>query len=369
MTTTEAVTVVTVRTELLKRALQRISHVSRTKIEEASSHLLLEVEDDRLTATATDLDAWASVEIPVEAQGAPAAVCVPTSVLVGLVAKARKELVQIDLVPGSHATVYAGGEYRIQGLHADDYPLPREPENWTAWTMDATKLREGLEFVFWCHSTEQSRPILHGVFLDSPAGLVVSTNGHALGVVRGVCEPDEGARHANIPPSAVGALLKSLREGPAEVHVSTNMVRVVNDGCRLTFRQIEGAYPNYDQVIPRDHTFEALVDRRQLLDAVERAQLFVGQDVNSNVMLHWKDGGLAVSSSAQDRGDQQELVETEVEGELRIKFAVGYLRATLAHLEAERVRVRGKSPERATVWDDGEESDRFYLVMPKRIAD
>lgn len=369
MTATVTKTVVSVRAELLKKALGRISHVSRTKLEEASSHLLLEVHEDKLTATATDFDCWASIDVPVDMRGDPTAVCVPTSVLVGLVAKSRRDLVEVEIVGDSHITVRSGGEYRVQGLIAEDYPHPRDPEDWTAWTMDAEKLRDGLDFVSWCRSTETSRPILHGVFLDARAGIVVATNGHSLGVVNGVCDPDKGALQANIPPSVVSALLKVLGDGPVELHLSANMVRAVNEGCRLTFRLIEGAYPNYDQVIPKDHTFEALVDRRQLLEAMERAQLFVGQDVHSNVILDWKSGALTVTSHSPDRGQQEEQVDTEGEAELRIKFAVGYLKNALGRLTAERIRFRGTAPERAAIWDDGPESDRYYLIMPKRLLD
>ena len=351
-----------VGTEHLGNALARIAHLSpKNHAIEVLGHTLVEWTDDGLRLTTTDLDSRASVFVACE--GGEGAVCVPTDVLYGLLTKAPKGDARIE-IDGAVMRLRAGGSYELRGIVASDFPTWAEVGG-DEWTIPAEALKDALSFVGWCAYKDVSQPILHGVYLDRVNGAVVATNRHILAAV-GTPAIGEGAACPLLAGESVKQIERFLADGEVRVVATERALTIHDDDASFSTRLTDGTYPNWLQIVPHEpFAFVAQIDRAELAAAVGRASLYVGTDLNADMRLTWTDGVLRVQSTENDKGGSDDPVAGEAEGDFGIRFNTRYVATVLSKLTGETVRFRAQAPERATLWD-GDQADRYYLVMPKR---
>jgi DNA polymerase-3 subunit beta len=352
---------VTLSVSALKAALGRVSHLARpgTPIE-ILRRTLVRHGSGGLAVMATDLDTWA--EATVECEDGDAVAVVDASVLSGLVSKASTEEARL-VFEDEGLTLHAGGRYRMQGMDPGEYPEHRRVEG-EDWTLPAGALRHALGFVAWCQEAKGERPLFHATRLDIERGRVLATNGHTLALI-GVAEAGAPGAGATITPSASAQLTRWLTDGEVSIAVDADRLTARNGGGVLTTRLVHGSYPDYTKVVPKEHSFDAEVNRAALIAACDRAALYVGRELNSKVRLTWEDGTLTVRSAQDERGESADEVPGVAGGDFAILFNVRYLQQALARLGGEKVRMQGTAPERATVWS-GEDAESFYLLMPQR---
>jgi DNA polymerase-3 subunit beta len=349
----------------LATALGRIAHIRGRGPIDVLSHVLVELGPHGLRMSVTDLNCWARLTVPCESDG-EIAICLPTDTLAGIVRSLPKGDVRLE-VSDHKVKLVAGGTYTIHGVDAANFPVFPNVEGQT-WTVSAERLKRVLTFLGWCRSDEVSRPILHGVWLDTPNGRAAGTSGHALGIVP-LCDPIENGPTPIIYETAISGLLKMLGTSDVVMCADENRLRVDHDGIEFVTALIVGPFPNIDQVVPREHTFTAKVSRAELLAAAERALIYVGSQPSPRMRLEWRKDTLTVSSLNPDKGEQNETLWTEANGELRISFSVRYVINTLKNLQGDQVTIQGTKSERAAIWHGAADPNEFYLVMPLRDLD
>jgi DNA polymerase-3 subunit beta len=139
-------------------------------------------------------------------------------------------------------------------------------------------------------------------------------------------------------------------------------------------RLIEGPYPNYEQVIPKDNDKQAIADRNLLTQALRRMAV-VASDQTHRVRLSFNSGLLRFSVETPDLGEAHEELEVDFQGEpLEIGFNASYLLEVLKYMPTDDVKLTFKAPERAAtiepVAKEGEETPRYFcLVMPLRLLE
>jgi DNA polymerase-3 subunit beta len=225
-------------------------------------------------------------------------------------------------------------------------------------------------------STEESRPILNGVLwqLGDAEMRMVATNGHRLARIR-VASDAAGAPKADliVPPKALEQIRRLFGEDESvEIARSENHLGFRSSGTQVYTRLIEGPYPNYEQVIPRENDKSATADKAAITSALRRMSI-VASDQTHRIRMAFANGSCKLSVQTPDLGEAQEELTVSYDGDpLEIGFNASYLLEILKYIPTDEIRMTFKAPERAATcepvgWNDP--ASYLTLVMPLRLVD
>jgi DNA polymerase III subunit beta len=338
------------------------------------SNILIEVGPDSIAMFGTDLDIAVSVTVPAEVDE-EGAVTVPAKKLQELARELPEHPVRIT-TKGDRLELTCGrASFKLNGMPRDEFPTFPSVDFSKSWKVQGKVLHELIHQTSFAVSTEESRPILNGVLwqLADDEMRMVATNGHRLARIK-VPAPGHGAPKADliVPPKAL-AQVQRLFSADDEIEVarSENHIGFRKDGTQVFTRLIEGPYPNYEQVIPRDNDKFAIADRNQLVQALRRMAV-VASDQTHRVRLGFTTNTVRFSVETPDLGEAHEDLEVEYSGEpIDIGFNASYLLEVLRYMPTEEVKITFKAPERAaTIEPSGDNvADYLCLVMPLRLLD
>jgi DNA polymerase III subunit beta len=340
------------------------------------SNILIDVGPDSIAMSGTDLDIAVSVTVPadVEEQGS---LTVPAKKLQELARELPEHPVRLS-TRGDRLELTCGrATFRLNGMPRDEFPTFPAVDFSTSWKVQGRVLHELIRQTSFAVSTEESRPILNGVLwqLTDEEMRMVATNGHRLARMR-VPSPSAGAPRTDliVPPKAL-AQVERLFSGEDEVEVarSENHIGFRKEGTQVFTRLIEGPYPNYEQVIPKDNDKHAIADRNQLVQVLRRMAV-VASDQTHRVRLGFTSNAVRFSVETPDLGEAHEDLEIDYAGEpLDIGFNASYLLEVLRYMPTEEVKLTFRAPERAATIEpagvNGDAPDYLCLVMPLRLLD
>jgi DNA polymerase-3 subunit beta len=178
-----------------------------------------------------------------------------------------------------------------------------------------------------------------------------------------------------VPPAALQQVQRLFKsDDELAVARSGNHLGFRTEGTEVYTRLIDGSYPNYEQVIPKDNDRFAIVERSSLESAVRRMAV-VASDQTHRIRLQFEEGRVHLNVLTPDLGEGQDELELHFEGEgLEIGFNANYLLEVLRYMPTDEVKLTFKAPERAaTVEPVFQEEDAgveyLCLVMPLRLLD
>jgi DNA polymerase-3 subunit beta len=341
------------------------------------SNILIEAGENSVAMSGTDLDIAVSVTVPAEVDE-PGALTIPAKKLQELARELPEHPVRMS-TKGDRLELTCGrASFKLNGMPRDEFPTFPAVDFASNWKIPGKVLHELIRQTSFAVSTEESRPILNGVLwqLGDDAMRMVATNGHRLARM-GVNVDAPGAPRADliVPPKAL-AQVERLFSGEDEVEVarSENHIGFRKEGTQVFTRLIEGPYPNYEQVIPKDNDKHAIADKNTLAQALRRMAV-VASDQTHRVRLSFTSNTLRFSVETPDLGEAHEDLEVDYNGEpLDIGFNASYLLEVLRYMPAEDVKITFKAPERAATIEPasrngGDVSDYLCLVMPLRLLD
>jgi DNA polymerase III subunit beta len=340
------------------------------------SNILIEVGTDSVAMSGTDLDIAVSVTVPAEVDE-PGSLTVPAKKLQELARELPEHPVRLS-TRGDRLELTCGrATFRLNGMPRDEFPTFPAVDFAKSWKIQGRILQELIRQTSFAVSTEESRPILNGVLwqLAESEMRMVATNGHRLARMR-VPSTSADAPKADliVPPKAL-AQVERLFSGDDEIEVarSENHIGFRKDGTQVYTRLIEGPYPNYEQVIPKDNDKVAVADRNQLIQVLRRMAV-VASDQTHRVRLGFTTNTVRFAVETPDLGEAHEDLEVEYDGEpLDIGFNASYLLEVLRYMPTDEIKLTFRAPERAATIEpsagaDGA-PDYLCLVMPLRLLD
>lgn len=276
----------------------------------------------------------------------------------------------------------SSGEYQVRGLSAEDYPNLPVVEAGQVTKLSTESLFTGLRGALFATSADESKQVLTGVHLIAETEILefAATDGHRLAVVKtsdesGVQtgESDEPMIDVTVPAKALRELEKIL-----QVYQSTEPIALQFDRTqvifevgnqRLTTRLLEGQYPNYRQLVPKQFERQVTLDRKQFTSALERIAVLADQKNNIvKLSLDADQQAMAVSVEAQEIGSGREVIPAQVTGEsLDIAFNVRYLLDGLKALGTNEIQIQCNTATSPSVMVPLGELQMTYLVMPVQI--
>ena len=340
------------------------------------ANVLVEAVKDGLRLSATDLDIAVSTTIAasVDQEGS---MTLPARKLVEIVKELPNAAIRVTGSGEQRAQIECGkSKFKLLGLSRDEFPAFPTVKFDGGWKVTAKELQKLIAHVAFAASTEESRPILNGVLweLRPDRMRMVATNGHRLARMD-VPATGQGGGQADlvIPPKALEQI-RRLFGGDEEIEIgkSDNHLGFRSASTQIFTRLIEGPYPNYEQVIPRENDKSLTADKSGLAAALRRMSI-VASDQTHRIRMAFTNGACKLSVQTPDLGEAQEEIAVAYEGDaLEIGFNAAYLLEILKFMPTDEVRMTFKAPERAATcepvgWDDP--ASYMTLVMPLRLVD
>jgi len=338
------------------------------------SNILVEATKDGLRLSGTDLDIAVSTIIPaqVDQEGATT---LPARKLVEIVRELPSAAIRFTGSGEQRVQIECGrSRFKLLGLSRDEFPAFPAVKFDGAWKVAAKELQKLIGHVAFAASVEESRPILNGVLweLRSDRMRMVATNGHRLARMD---VPLKGSSQADliVPPKALEQIRRLYKpDEEIEIARSDNHLGFRSAGTQVYTRLIEGPYPNYEQVIPRENDKIMTADKAALAAALRRMSI-VASDQTHRIRMAFANGTCKLSVTTPDLGEAQEEMTVAYEGDpLEIGFNAAYVLEVLKYMPTDEVRMSFKAPERAATcepvgWDDP--ASYLSLVMPLRLLD
>lgn len=366
----------TITRQNLSRGLSAVSATIPTRSSlPVLSNVLLEADENSIWISGTDLDVSARIRVPAEVtdQGS---LTVPGKKFQELARELPDQPVVVTMKGDQMELSCGRSRFKINGIPGEEFPTLPEIDFDESWTVAAEDLQKLVAATTFAVSTEESRPILNGVLWELGADemVMVATNGHRLarmksGRASGPAAPADGLI---VSPVALAQAQRLFEEADElQVAKSGNHLGFGSVGSvegRVYTRLIEGKYPNYEQVIPKDNNKVATVERDALHAAVRRMAV-VASEPPHRVRLRFDADRLLMDVTTSDLGEAEEEVSIDYQGDQQeIGFNAVYLLEILRNMPPGEVRFAFKTPERAaTMQPVDEEVDYLCLIMPLRL--
>ena len=338
------------------------------------ANLLVQTTDKGIRISGTDLDIAVSTEVTADVE-AVGAITIPARKLSEIARELPAAPVRITATGDQRITLECGrSKFKLLGLPKSEFPSFPAIAFEKALKIPSGDLQKLISHTAFAASTEESRPILNGVLWElRPDGMrMVATNGHRLAKME---VPVTGAQKADliIPPKALEQIRRLFpAEEQLEVAQGENHLGFRSPFTSVYTRLIEGPYPSYDQVIPKDNDKYAILDRAAFTGALKRMSV-VASDQTHRIRLSFNAGMLKFSVSTPDLGEAQDELPIRYDGDpLDIGFNAAYLLEILRYMPTDEVRMTFRAPERASTlspegWSDP--AKYLCLLMPLRLVD
>lgn len=367
----------TISREKLQEGLSAVTASIPTKTTlPVLANILVETVDRGIRLSGTDLDIAVSTEVQADVETA-GAVTIPAKKLADIARELPPSLVKIGVIGEQRVTLECGrSRFKLLGLPRDEFPTFPSISFSDSWQVKSSDLQKLIAHTSFAVSTEESRPILNGVLweLRSDTMAMVATNGHRLAKMKLPVGSKLGtSQDLIVPPKALEQVRKLFpAEEDLEIARGENHIGFRSPFTSVFTRLIEGPYPNYELVIPRDNDRVAVADKAALVSALKRMSV-IASDQTHRIRLSFNSGMLKFSVQTPDLGEAQDELPVRYSGDqLDIGFNASYLLEILRYIPTDEVKMTFKAPERAATlepenWSDP--AEYLCLVMPLRLVD
>ncbi|MFV0390688.1 MAG: DNA polymerase III subunit beta [Paludibacteraceae bacterium] len=370
-------------TELLSH-LQAISRVINSKNSmQILDNFLLNLEADRLTMTASDIETTLITSMEVQHVEGSGTVAVSNKLLLDTLREFSEQPLTFLIDDQTLAMVVtsSNGTYNFIGQSGDLYPqLPQLEENVQSLTVSVPVLLSGISKTFFCMADDELRPVMNGIYFDVTTDLtMVATDAHKLVRFKSdyiSASVGEGEALNFILPKKPVSMLRSIlpREaGDVEIKLDTKNAYFQLNSYTMVCRQVEGRYPNYSGVIPKNNPFKVILDRVTLLNALKRVSVFSNQASNL-IKLDFNANQVHISAQDIDFSiSAEEYIPCQYESDpIKIGFKSTFLIEMMNNVDSNDMVFELADPSRAGImlpFENVEGEDILMLLMPMLLND
>ncbi len=337
------------------------------------SNVLLRLEGNRLSMTGTDLEVEIKGSTEVVSSMAEGEVTVSARKILDI-CRSLPEGSQVDFSSsdGKAQVVSEKSRFTLATLPANEFPSVDEGEQNVEFTVQGTVLRNLIDATSFAMAQQDVRYYLNGMLWEVTQNQLraVATDGHRLAMCDTFCEVSVGEAKvaAILPRKGIIELSRLLVDDDVRVSIGSNHIRVTGVDYCFTSKLVDGAYPDYDRVVPKGGDKLVVGDREQLKQAFSRTAILSNEKYRG-VRVELVGGAMHLVANNPEQEEAQEEVTVAYSGEsLEIGFNVSYLLDVLNVLKSSEIRFTlADSNSSALVEDASGESKATYVVMPMRL--
>ena len=362
-----------VSSSALLKQLQQISGViNANTVLPILEDFLFEIEKNKLTVVATDLETVMKVHLDIEAKDS-GKVCIPAKILLDSLKNIPDQPLTFTIDKNFAVELTSdNGKYKVMGENPDNFPKEPAADDANNFTMTSSSLLTAINKSIFAVSNDDLRPAMTGVFfeLDTKGISFVATDAHRL-VKYTRTDVSCPQKDTFIVPKKPLQLLKTaLPDNVDELQISYNKnhLFVKHGGTELVCRLIDARFPDYKVVIPSDNPYKMTVNRTAFQNALRRVSIFSNKSTNQ-VALSISGSELQLASQDIDFSfEGNERMACQYDGEdLQIAFNAKFLIEMLNGADTEDVNMELSTPTKAGIikpTEQGEGEELLMLVMP-----
>ena len=322
-----------------------------------------------LSATDLELSIEKTIRGMVQIEGE---MVVPGKFFCEYIKKLNNEQIELSVDEKSVLSIkYTDSVGKIQCLNSAEFPQIKQVEDSSDFEMTEKDLKSLISKSIYAVATEDVRPILKGVKLEITKEQVtaVALDGYRLAVVKKPVVSTNAEFSCIVPARSLNEISKLLGDEDKiiRVNVGRNYLMVDIDNTKMTTRLLEGDFINYSQIIPSDFNTNVVLNKDQLLDALERASLLSRVDRNNLVKFEIADKVMILSSKSEI-GDIKENITISLKGnDLTIAFNARYFTEALRAITDEFLQLKFTSSVSPCIITSNDSEEFLYLILPVRI--
>ena len=268
----------------------------------------------------------------------------------------------------------AGGKSRftLQTMPADDFPLVQESADFgPAFSVPQKALRGLISQVHFAMAVHDIRYYLNGILFvaEGKSLTLVATDGHRLALAQATLETDIPKQEVILPRKTVLELQRLLKDDDSsiEMRFAPNQAKFSFAGMEFVTKLVEGKFPDYNRVIPKNHKNKVTLGRGPLLQSLQRAAILTSEKFKG-VRVNIEPGTLRIASSNAEQEEAMEELEIDYGGDtIEIGFNVTYLIDALTNMGQEMVTMELQDTNSSALITVPDQAGFKYVVMPMRI--
>lgn len=343
-------------------------------------NVLFDVKDNVVRLTASDGDTWLSVRAEVNSHDVEMHFCINASDFLKALKNLDDTIVTIELDETKHIATcnYGNGFFKMPYEDGKGYPMPQMDMGGAIQKIiNSKRLLQAIEKVGFAIANDELRPVMNGVHFDffKDAMVSVSSDGCKLAKYKDVSITHEAEETYSFTlprkPSNIAMTMLSSMDMDVKLAFTDKCVVMSNENFKLTSRLIEGRFPKYESVIPKEYKFDAKVDKKTIISALKRV-LPMGSQASE--LVSFKIGGNKMVIAAEDFDFSKSATETitcdydERKDPITIGFKGSVLMQVLSNLDGDDVVMELTEPSRAAVIYDNDKDKYLSLIMPMLVS-
>jgi len=359
-------------TALLKQLQQINGVINANTVLPILEDFLFEVDKNRLTVVATDLETVMKVQLDVEARET-GRVCIPAKILIDSLKNISDQPLTFNIDKSFGVEMTSdNGKYKVMGENPDNFPKEPVADDTSSFTMSSTALVTAINKSLFAVSTDDLRPAMTGVFFEMTKDSLqfVATDAHRLVRYKRTDVKCPKNDSLIVPKKPLNLLKSALPDNEDELTISynSNHLFIQHGTTQMSCRLIDARFPDYKVVIPVDNPYKLTVNKSDFQGALRRVSIFSNKSTNQVVL---NISGSELQLAAQDIDfsfEGNERMKCQYTGEdLQIAFNAKFLIEMLNAAETEEVVIELSTPTKAGILKPAESEaneDLLMLVMP-----
>jgi len=359
--------------EELSKALNLASRFASSKAQlPVLGNILFAAKGGKLSVSSTNLEISVNISIgaKIEEDGE---ITIPAKVITDIISNLNPGQINLSSKTESLSITSSEFESTVSGMNSQDFPsIPKKIDK-VDLSIPKSELADALEKVLFSVSIDETRPILTGVLFICKKGelMLVSTDGYRLS--------QKGLKVGSIlktftvilPKSVLSELSRLPSDGDIDFFFdqTNNQVVFKLENIILSSRVLEGSFPDYEKIIPKNFMLKVLSDKEDLIKGVKLASVFARDSANI-IKFNLGKNNLEINAESPISGKQKTKLEVKTEGEsLEIAFNFRFLEEILQVIEGEDVQIEFSGASSPAVFTDLKNKDFLHLIMPIKLQD
>ncbi|GHC29101.1 DNA polymerase III subunit beta [Aidingimonas halophila] len=360
--------------EALLRPLTLVAGVvERRQTLPVLSNVLLQVQDDQLALTGTDLEVELIGRVAPDQVDEPGSATVPARKLMDI-CKSLPEQSEINFAIEEGRAVLRSGRSRftLSTLPVAEFPNIEDGPGNIELSLPRGTLKHLIDATSFAMAQQDVRYYLNGMLLELNSNLVrtVATDGHRLAVCSRPADIDvDPPQKLIVPRKGILELTRLLGDSdePVNLTVGASHVRAHTGEFTFTSKLVDGKFPDYERVVPRGGDKVLIAERAELRQVLSRTSILSNEKYRG-VRLQLEEGNLRVTANNPEQEEAEENVAIEYSGDgMEIGFNVSYLIDVLTVLNEDRVQLTLSDPNSSALMEEPGGGDAMYVVMPMRL--
>ncbi|MBR5647660.1 DNA polymerase III subunit beta [Candidatus Saccharibacteria bacterium] len=357
--------------EKFAKALNNVSRIAVGKVTlPVLNNVLIRVNKNKVSLITTNLDMAITDYLPVS-NSKDGVITIPAKLLAEFVSNLPKGE-KIKLSSKGEKVTISAGKYSsiINGSPADDFPeLPEiDEKSSVVFKMSINDFKNGINQVVIASSNDLTRPALTGVYFNTYDNIlaIAATDGYRL-AEKQLIKNVKSEIKVIVPTTSLQEVLRAIDEDMEEIEISFNedLIRFRLGEIEIISKIIDGSFPDYQKLIPKDNNIVINVNREELVRDTKLAALFARRSAGGSIVLEAKKPNIfSIRSVASELGENDSVVTTEVSEEGKINLNSRFLLDALNVLDEKEINLQFANRINPIILTNKKSKDYTHIIMP-----